>query len=97
MVRYLCEQCKIYASSKGNFVFHVTPDKFRVFLAILLISGYASLPRHRMYWQQETNGSNCAVADLLPRNCFEEIFRYSHLADNAKLTPGDKLANMLRF
>ena len=46
---------------------------------------------------KETNGSNCAVADLLPRNRFEEIFRYSHLADNAKLTPGDKLANMLRF
>ena len=53
-----------------------------------------SLPRRCMYWQQETNVFNCAVADLLPRNRFEEILRYSHLADNAKLTAGNKLAKV---
>ena len=26
-------------NSKGNFAFHVTPDEFHAFLAILLISG----------------------------------------------------------
>ena len=34
---------------------------------------------------------------MLPRNRFEEILRYSHLADNAKLTPGDKLAKVRPF
>ena len=34
---------------------------------------------------------------MLPRNRFEEILRYSHLADNAKLTPGDKLAKVHPF
>ena len=97
VVTYLCEESKIYAASKGNFVFHVTPDKFCAFLAILLILGYTSLPRRRMYWQQETDVFKCAVADLLPRNCFEEILRYSHLAGNAKLTPSDKLAKVRPF
>ena len=68
----------MYAASKDNFVFHVTPDEFCTFLAILLISGYSLLPRRRMYWQQETNVFNCAVADWLPRNRFEEILRYSY-------------------
>ena len=97
LITYLCEQSKIYAASKGNFVFHVTPDEFCAFLAILLISGYKSLPRRRMYWQQEADVSNCVVADLLPRNHFEEILRYSHLADDAKPTAGDKLAKVRPF
>ena len=50
-----------------------------------------------MYCQQETDVFNCAIADLLPRNRFEEILRYSHLADNAKVTPGDKLAKACPF
>ena len=50
-----------------------------------------------MYWQQETDVFNCAVADLLSRNRFEEILRYSHLAGNAKLAPGDKLAKVRSF
>ena len=87
----------MYAANKGKFVFHVTSDEFCAFLAIILISGYTSLPRRHMYWQQETDVFNCAVADLLPRNRFEEILRYSHLADIAKLTPGDKLTKVLSF
>ena len=97
MVTNLCEQSKIYEASKSNFVFHVTSDEFCAFLAILLISGYTSLPRCCMHWQQETNVFNCAVADLLPRNHFEEILRYSHLADNAKFTAGDRLAKVRPF
>ena len=94
MVTYLCEQSKVNDASKGNFAFHVTPDKFCAFLAIILISGYTSLPRRRMCWQQEADVLNCNVADLSPRNLFEEILRYSHLANNPKLTAGDKLAKL---
>ena len=58
VITYLFEQSKIYAASKGNFVFHVTLDKFHAFLASLLISGYTSLPWRGMYWQQEPNVFN---------------------------------------
>ena len=67
----------MYAANKGNFVFHVTQDESCAFLAILLIKGYTSLPRRRMYWQQETDVFNCAVADLLLRNRFEETLTSS--------------------
>ena len=36
----------------------------------------------------------CAVSDLLTRNRFEEMLRYMHLPDNAKLIQGDKLVKI---
>ena len=39
VINFSCDQSKIYANSKRNFTFHVTPDEFRAFLAVLLISG----------------------------------------------------------
>ena len=91
VVTHLCEQSKLNAARKDNFVLHVTPEEFCAFSAIALISGYTSLSRYRMYWQQETNVFNWAVVDLLPRNRFEEILRH------AKLTAGDKLAKVRPF
>ena len=76
MINYLCDQSKIYANSNGNFTIHVNPDEFRAFLAILLIYGYTSLPRSRMYWEQAPDVFNCAVLDTLTRNRFEEILYY---------------------
>ena len=48
VINYLCDQSKIYANSKGNFTFHITPDQLLAFLAILLISGCTWLPCRRM-------------------------------------------------
>ena len=97
MINCLCDQSKIYVNSKGNFTLHVTPDELRAFLAILLISGYTSLQRRRVYWEQVPDVFNYTVSDMLTRNRFEEILRYLHLADNAKLIQGDKLAKVRPF
>ena len=91
VVTYICKQSKINASSRDNFVLHVTPKEFCAFSAIVLISGCTYLSWRRMHWQQEANVFNCAVADLLPGNRFEEILRY------ATLTASDKLAKMRSF
>ena len=48
VINYLCDQSKIYANSKGNFTFHVTPNQLFAFRAISLISGCAWLPCRRM-------------------------------------------------
>jgi len=39
----------VYAAQKGNANFQVTADELQWVLAILLISGYISLPSHRMF------------------------------------------------
>ena len=97
VINHLCEQSKIYTNNNGYFTFNVTSDEFSVFLAILLISEYMLLPHRRMYWEQAPNVFICAVPDLLSRNRFEEMLRYLHLADNAKLIQGGKLVKIRPF
>ena len=50
-----------------------------------------------MYRQQETNVFKSALVDLLHKNCFEEIPRYSHLTDIANLMVGDDLTKVINF
>lgn len=51
LVEYFCNQSKIYAPSKNDFSFHVDIDEMRALTIILLVTGYNSLPRTRMYWE----------------------------------------------
>ena len=44
---------KIYAAGKGFHNFQVSMEEMRAFLALLLLSGYASLPWKRMYWEKQ--------------------------------------------
>ena len=64
---------------------------------MLLISGYTSMPRRRMHWEQASDVFNCAVSNMLIRNRLEKKLRYFHLADNAKLIQGVKLAKVRPF
>ena len=66
----------------------------RAFLALLLLSGYVSLPRRRMYWEKLRDVNNKAVASTMSRHRFEEIFRFLHLADNNHLQKEDKFAKI---
>jgi hypothetical protein len=47
-----------------------------------------------MYWEQRTDCNFQIVANLMPRNRFEDILRYFHAADNNNLAPGDKFAKV---
>ncbi|KAF9794872.1 hypothetical protein SFRURICE_005107 [Spodoptera frugiperda] len=62
------------------------------FIAILLLSGYNSVSRYRMYWEQKVDCSFPTVAGLMSRNRFEDLLRYFHVADNNNLAPDDKFA-----
>ena len=52
MVR-ICVKSTNYARLDGNHIFTMTVEKFKAFLAILLVSGYAGLPRLDMHWENE--------------------------------------------
>ena len=47
----ICDESTRYARQKGNHNFIMTRRKLKSFLAIIIVSGYASLPRQVMYWQ----------------------------------------------
>jgi DNA excision repair protein ERCC-6 len=47
-----------------------------------------------MYWERTSDVRNEAVTGAMSMNCFEEILRYLHVADNTQLDPSDKMAKI---
>ncbi|CAB3254043.1 unnamed protein product [Arctia plantaginis] len=54
------------------------------FLGILILSGYAPLPRRRRYWESNEDTHNILVVKS----------RYFHVADNTALPENDKMAKV---
>jgi len=70
---------------KGDHSFTLNAETLKLFFAVLLLSGYNVLPRRRMYWEQQPDVWNAAVATALPRKKFEDLLRYFHISDNSNL------------
>ena len=65
-----------------------------VFLGIILLSRYCSLPQEWLYWCYDEDSGDDLVKRKMSRNRFHEIKRYLHLAENDNLTKNDKFAKV---
>ncbi|CAB3231969.1 unnamed protein product [Arctia plantaginis] len=74
--------------------FSLSDQEVYCFIGILILSGYAPLPRRRMYWESNEDTHNILVVKSMRRNRFEEISRYFHVADNTALPENDKMAKV---
>ncbi len=66
----------------------------KTFIGILLVSGYCSVPRRRLYWQKQPDVYNELIAGSMRRDRFDEIMKFFHAADNTKLPKNDKYAKV---
>jgi len=67
-LQFLIANTEKYAQDvKGDHSFTLDEDTLKVSFAILLLSGYAVLPRRRMYCEQQADVWNEAVATAMPR------------------------------
>ena len=85
------ERC---ARQKLHHDFSLSAVELDVFLGIILLSGYCSLPQKRLYWCNDEDVGNDLVKRKMSRNGFQEIKRYLHLSDNDKLAKNDKLSKV---
>jgi len=83
----------LYAASK-NVNLGLTSSEFKCFLGIIFLSGYVSVLRRRMFWEQRTDAHNVLVSAAMRHDCFETIFSNLHVADNANLDPVDKFSKL---
>ena len=90
----IVEQSIRYAGSKGNHIFSTSKEEVGAFIAILLVSGYSTVPRRRMYWSNDDDVRNEAIANAMTRDRFSTLVRYIHLCDNSNLDPGDKFSKV---
>ena len=79
---------------KGDHTFTLDTETLKIFFAILFLSGYSVLPRLRMYWEQQPDVWNAAVATAMSRKKFEDLLRYFHISDNSHLQANDKFAKV---
>lgn len=83
----------MYAAKK-NKPGNVTESEMKAFFGILLLSGYVSVPRRRMYWENSRDTHNESVANVMARDRFEFILTNLHCCDNDNLSPNDRFAKV---
>lgn len=91
LLEYITEQTHLYAAQKNNHTFSVSPEDLKIFIAILLFSGYHKIPRERLYWSLDEDVGVRFVSNVMSRNRFQEIKKFLHFADNTKLDKSDKM------
>lgn len=96
-IGHLTKETVSYAIHRGHHTFTLSSAEMKAFLGILIVSGYNSLPRRRMYWENESDVRNELIANSMRRDRFEEIFRYFHAADNNNLDSNDRYAKVQPF
>lgn len=84
----------MYAASKNRASSVLEVGEMYTFIGILLLSGYVSLPRRRMFWENSEDVHNNLVSNSMRRNRFEEIFSNLHAADNGNLPVNDKYGKL---
>lgn len=94
VVEYIVDQTRLYASQCNAHNFSFTENDLKVFLGILLFSGYHSMPRENMYWELAEDTRSPLVSNNMSRNRFKEIKKFVHLADNNNLILTDKMAKV---
>ncbi|XP_011927637.1 PREDICTED: piggyBac transposable element-derived protein 3 isoform X8 [Cercocebus atys] len=93
VIELIVKYSNLYADSKGVHL-GLTSSEFKCFLGIIFLSGYVSVPRRRMFWEQRTDVHNVLVSAAMRRDRFETIFSNLHVADNADLDPVDKFSKL---
>ncbi len=94
VLELMVEQSIVYAIFKGEHNYIVTKEEMKVFLGILIVSGFVPVPSRRMFWETSTLTRNEAVYRAMRRNKFEKIMQYLHLKDNTSLNMADKYTKL---
>ena len=90
----ICIESTNYVRLKGNHIFTMTVEKLKTFLTILLVSGYAGLPRQEMFWERQEHCHNIVVSAMMTKTDFLESKRYLQVAGNNAVKSSDKFAKV---
>ena len=91
-IRYFWKLYSLQQDPKSSF--DVTVQELKVMVGILMISGYSTVPRRRLYWSSECDVRNEMIASAMSCNRFDEILASLHCANNAELPPGDRIGKV---
>lgn len=59
-------------------------DIIRASHVIMMMSGYLSPTKRRMYWEKREDKENPLIKKAMSRNTFDNVMRYTHFANNQR-------------
>ena len=79
----IAPETKRYASQQ-NELFYLQQHKIDAFIDIILLTGYNSRPRQRLYWSKDDDVAIplIGLSRSMSRKRFEDIKKFIHFADN---------------
>lgn len=93
IVTLLVDMSNKYAMQR-NHSLNVVQEEMRVYIAILLLTGYLTPKNIRMFWEIKQDVHNELIASAMRRRRFFEIHQFLHTCDNLKLKENDKFAKL---
>lgn len=94
LIDYIVEQSRLYCLSNNWTDAKITSKELRVFIAILIVSGYNILPSKALYWSSSPDMRNKAVCDAMRRDRFDVIMKCLHFLPNNELDKTDKYSKL---
>lgn len=91
VIEHLRVETQRYASQHNNHSFSVSKNDMKIFIGILLFSGYHHIPREKLYWCVDEDLSVPLVRECMSRNRYYEIKKYFHVANNEEIDKNDKM------
>ena len=86
-----------YAAQNSAHNFNFTKEELKIFLAMLNLSGYLTLPRQALYWCRDDDVVVLLIQQKLLQNRFRAIKQYLHLADNITIDKNNRLVKVRQY
>ena len=96
IITLIVEMSNKYAM-QHNHQLSMIEEEIKVYIAILLLTGYLSPKNIRMFWEVNNDTHNNLVSSAMTRNRFLEIHKYLHMCDNSQLPSNDKYAKLSTY
>lgn len=90
-IQELIKETRSYSLLKNLPDSKVSIEEMKVFIGILIVSGYNVLPTKRSYWENSKDMKNVLVAESMRRDRFLQICRCLHFASNENIDYNDKM------
>uniref|UniRef100_A0A3B3SQ04 PiggyBac transposable element-derived protein domain-containing protein n=1 Tax=Paramormyrops kingsleyae TaxID=1676925 RepID=A0A3B3SQ04_9TELE len=90
LLRHIVNQSNLYCTQENpNHALTLDQKELEQFIGTVLYMSVIRLPRSRIYWSNACRVEQ--VADVMPRDRWEEIKHFLHLSDNTAPNNSDKL------
>ena len=94
IIDHIIKESRIYGVSKNWKDIQVSQQEMRVFLAILIISGYNPLPSKAHYWATKKDFRNNAIYNAMRQDRFDDNMKYLHFYPNHNLYKDNKYCKL---